>query len=103
MVFAWSLTEVIRYSFYACSLLGKEPYTLLWLRYTTFFVLYPIGAGSEAFVNYATLPRSNPVPSFSSWALGSVWTPYDCVRGVLFLIWWPGEWREMIKTLMNDS
>lgn len=91
MVFAWSLTEVIRYTFYAASLLGKEPYPLLWLRYTTFFILYPVGAGSEAFVNYATLPRSSPIPSLGSWALGSFWTPLDYVRGVLFLIWWPGE------------
>ncbi|KAI5121580.1 hypothetical protein M0805_000759 [Coniferiporia weirii] len=90
MVFAWSLTEVVRYTFYACSLIGVEPYALLWLRYTTFFVLYPLGAGSEAFVNYATLPRSSPIPSISAWARGSVWTPADYVRGALFVIWWPG-------------
>lgn len=91
MVLAWSLTEVIRYSFYAASLLGSEPHFLLWLRYTTFFALYPIGAGSEAFVNYATLPRSSPLPSLNGWIRGAVWTPYDYARGVLFLIWWPGK------------
>ncbi|EJD02807.1 PTPLA-domain-containing protein [Fomitiporia mediterranea MF3/22] len=90
MVLAWSLTEVIRYAFYALSLLSIEPYPLLWLRYTTFLVLYPLGAGSEAFVNFATLPHGSPIPSFNAWARGAVWMPYDYIRGVLFLIWWPG-------------
>lgn len=91
MVLAWSLTEVTRYTFYALSLLGSEPHALLWLRYTTFFLLYPLGAGSEAFVNFATLPRASPLPSVGGWVRGAVWTPYDYVRGVLFLVWWPGE------------
>lgn len=84
MVFAWSFTEVIRYAFYAFSLIGFEPYPLLWLRYTTFYILYPIGAGSEAFVNFATLPKTLPFSGDGSW------TPVDYVRGALFLIWWPG-------------
>ena len=98
MVLAWSLTEVIRYSFYACALLGKEPYPLLYLRYTTFLVLYPLGASSEAFVNFATLPKSWPIPGFRSWVRGeTIWMPQDYVRGLLFLIWWPGE------SLVNDK
>ncbi|WBW72769.1 3-hydroxyacyl-CoA dehydratase involved in very long-chain fatty acid elongation Phs1 [Schizosaccharomyces osmophilus] len=47
MILAWSITEVIRYAFYACNLAGSVPKLLLWLRYNTFLVLYPIGAGSE--------------------------------------------------------
>ncbi|KAJ3877725.1 PTPLA-domain-containing protein [Lentinula edodes] len=89
MVFAWSLTEVIRYSFYACNLLGYEPSELLYLRYTTFYVLYPLGASSEAFLIYATLPSTSPIPSWSSWIMG-MWTPTDYIRATLFLIWWPG-------------
>ncbi|KAF9051067.1 PTPLA-domain-containing protein [Hymenopellis radicata] len=89
MVFAWSVTEVIRYSFYAANLLGHEPYPLLYLRYTAFYVLYPMGASSEAFLNYATLPSSSPIPSWSSWAKG-MWKPTDYIRAILFLIWWPG-------------
>jgi len=86
MVLAWSITEVIRYSFYSFNLLGKNPYPLLWLRYTTFFVLYPIGASSEAFVNYASLPKSSPLPLF----LQGSWKLSDSIRGLLFVIWWPG-------------
>ncbi|KAF5389391.1 hypothetical protein D9757_004281 [Collybiopsis confluens] len=69
MVFAWSLTEVIRYSYYAANLLGLEPAVLLYLRYTTFYLLYPLGASSEAFLIYATLPATSPIPSWSSWAM----------------------------------
>jgi very-long-chain (3R)-3-hydroxyacyl-CoA dehydratase len=58
MLLAWSVTEVIRYSFYAWNILDEVPYFLLWLRYnylriwvdcrySTFWVLYPIGVGSE--------------------------------------------------------
>ncbi|KAG7446361.1 protein tyrosine phosphatase [Guyanagaster necrorhizus] len=89
MVFAWSATEVVRYSFYAFTLLGHEPKQLLYLRYTLFYVLYPLGASSEAFLNYATLPASSPIPSWLSWAQG-MWKPTDYIRGLLFLIWWPG-------------
>ncbi|KAF9461293.1 tyrosine phosphatase-like protein [Collybia nuda] len=89
MVFAWSTTEIIRYSFYACNLLGYEPKILLYLRYTTFYVLYPLGASSEAFLIYATLPSSSPIPGWKSWYQG-LWKPTDYFRGLLFLIWWPG-------------
>jgi very-long-chain (3R)-3-hydroxyacyl-CoA dehydratase len=90
MVLAWSMTEVIRYSFYACNILGKNPYVLLYLRYTTFYILYPVGASSEAFLTYATLPTSSPVPGWQSWMQG-MWKPMDYARAVLFAIWWPGN------------
>jgi very-long-chain (3R)-3-hydroxyacyl-CoA dehydratase len=83
MVFAWSFTEVIRYTFYALNLVGLNPRFLLWLRYTTFYVLYPLGASSEAFITFATLPNSRP-------SEGN-WTLWDFGRAFLFTIWWPGE------------
>ncbi|KAJ8456381.1 hypothetical protein ONZ45_g18744 [Pleurotus djamor] len=86
MVFAWSATESIRYPFYACSLLGLEPYPLLYLRYTTFYILYPLGASSEAFLIWATVPHSFPM-NIDLTSFQGVW---DCARGVLFTIWWPG-------------
>ncbi|QRW23968.1 Electron transfer flavoprotein domain [Rhizoctonia solani] len=82
MVLAWSITEVIRYSFYACNLAGSEPHFLVWLRYTTFYVLYPLGAWSENALTYSTLPNSSP--------LSGKWTPYDYLRGFFVLIWTPG-------------
>ena len=83
MVLSWSLTEVVRYSFYAFSLLGTEPAPLVFLRYTLFYLLYPTGASSEAFLMYATLPT----PVLSLGLQGGV---HALVRKVLFVTWWPG-------------
>jgi len=92
MVLSWALTEVIRYTFYAASLVGWEFGPLLWARYSTFFVLYPTGAGSEALINLATLPIS--AASGGSWLSVlpfAQWDTYALLRGVLFVVWWPGE------------
>jgi len=91
MILSWSLTEVIRYAFYIFSLLGKEPPRLLtYLRVTTFYVLYPLGAGSEAFLIFAT------VSSWESFKNGAV-SLWDVARAVLFLFWWPGKWFNLAE------
>lgn len=56
MVLAWSLTEVPRYFYFAYCSLKKPPRALVWLRYSTFFPLYPLGATSEWFCVYIALP-----------------------------------------------
>lgn len=89
MVLSWAMTEVIRYSFYACSLVGMTPFALLYLRYTTFYILYLTGASSEAFIIYATLPAYSPLSEWQSWLQG-MWKPTDYIRAGLFIIWWPG-------------
>lgn len=97
MVVAWSLTEMVRYGYYADTLVAAEtkdtPQWLIWLRwvssvqrdreieqrierisclplnvllvfnsllcsYSTFYVLYPLGAGSELVLVYRTLPEA---------------------------------------------
>jgi len=85
MVFAWSFTEVIRYSFYAANIVGYEPYILTYLRYTTFYVLYPLGASSEAFLVFSTLPPLSTKSFFSK-----SWGVEDYAHAFLFSIWWPG-------------
>jgi len=57
-VFAWSLTEVIRYSYYAFSLFNAAPYFLTWCRYTFFIVLYPIGVVGELWSVFFSLSFS---------------------------------------------
>ncbi|KAK3166908.1 hypothetical protein OEA41_010033 [Lepraria neglecta] len=48
MLLAWSVTEVIRYSYFVWNLRGNGvPGFVTWLRYNTFYVLYPIGISSE--------------------------------------------------------
>ena len=58
MIAAWALTEVPRYSYFAASALrGSAPYCLVWLRYSTFYLLYPLGAFGEAWTLWNALPE----------------------------------------------
>ena len=76
MVLAWSLTEVPRYAYYA---LPRPPSWLTWLRYSTFYLLYPFGAGSEALLALSTI---------SEWQSG--WSLEDWLKAAMVLIWIPG-------------
>ena len=84
LLICWSVTEVLRYGFYACKVtiscvllylhiepvgtrgaevwahvqeLGTMPYPLLWLRYSTFVPLYPLGVASEMTMVYLAMPH----------------------------------------------
>uniref|UniRef100_A0A8D8XV69 Very-long-chain (3R)-3-hydroxyacyl-CoA dehydratase n=1 Tax=Cacopsylla melanoneura TaxID=428564 RepID=A0A8D8XV69_9HEMI len=46
-LFAWTVTEIIRYLFYALNLINAVPDLLIWCRYTFFIALYPIGITGE--------------------------------------------------------
>ncbi|KAK7753458.1 hypothetical protein SLS62_004533 [Diatrype stigma] len=72
MLLAWSTTEVIRYSYFALTLAagGKPPAPLHWLRYHAFFVLYPVGISSEAWLIWrAVEPARDAVHPYYSTAL----------------------------------
>ncbi|XP_062143696.1 very-long-chain (3R)-3-hydroxyacyl-CoA dehydratase PASTICCINO 2 [Alnus glutinosa] len=57
LVISWSITEIIRYSFFGIKeALGFTPSWLLWLRYSTFLLLYPTGIASEVGLIYLALP-----------------------------------------------
>jgi very-long-chain (3R)-3-hydroxyacyl-CoA dehydratase len=47
MLVAWSVTEVVRYGFFGLGLAGLLPKWLEWARYNLFYILYPLGIGSE--------------------------------------------------------
>ncbi|XP_075235707.1 3-hydroxyacyl-CoA dehydratase 1 isoform X2 [Lycorma delicatula] len=53
LLFAWSITEIIRYGYYALNIINLVPYVLVWCRYTFFFALYPIGVSGELLCFYA--------------------------------------------------
>lgn len=57
LLLAWSVTEIVRYSFFAFKELGMSPKPLLWLRYTTFIPLYPLGVASEMTMVALALPQ----------------------------------------------
>lgn len=53
MVLAWSAADTIRYLYFATRLVGGHQYRILsWLRYSAFYVLYPIGIAGEVGVVY---------------------------------------------------
>ncbi|CAD7701272.1 unnamed protein product, partial [Ostreobium quekettii] len=56
LVAAWSVSEVIRYGYFAFKELGVEFYLAKWLRYTGFIVLYPVGVSSELAMVFLALP-----------------------------------------------
>ncbi|KAI0168443.1 tyrosine phosphatase-like protein [Pestalotiopsis sp. NC0098] len=78
MLFAWSLTEVIRYSYLALKLAGSEPYAFLWVRYSSYLVLYPVGILSEMGMMYLALGPAGhkfgpPYQAFLLACLGLIW------------------------------
>ena len=52
---AWGVTEIVRYSFYATSLVSKNIYALSFLRYTLFIVLYPTGVFGEWLILFSQM------------------------------------------------
>ncbi|OLL24471.1 putative very-long-chain (3R)-3-hydroxyacyl-CoA dehydratase [Neolecta irregularis DAH-3] len=59
MLAAWSIAEVIRYSFYAFNLRQNFPQFLIKLRYNAFYSLYPLGAGSEMWLIFKSLDAAD--------------------------------------------
>lgn len=57
LVLSWSITELIRYSFFGMrEAFGISPSWLQWLRYSTFYIMYPTGISSEVGLIIASLP-----------------------------------------------
>lgn len=54
-ILAWSITEIIRYAYYALNLVDIVPSSLTFLRYSTFLVMYPLGITGELLCMYHSL------------------------------------------------
>ena len=55
LLLAWTVTEIIRYSFYAFNLLNVHVPLVTWLRYTLFIFLYPLGVTGELWCAFSSL------------------------------------------------
>ena len=64
MVLAWSLSVVIRFTFYNIGLMGYSSKWMTWARYSFFLILYPIGAFGEVVLIYTGL---DSIHSLSKW------------------------------------
>lgn len=76
---AWSVTEVVRYSYYASNLTdaANVPQWLTWMRYSLFYVLYPCGVASEMTMIYLSLSEAERVVgSWYSWLLFAILFTY---------------------------
>lgn len=81
MLCAWSVTEVIRYTYFALKQFEAIPGWLHWLRYSAFLILYPIGISSEVAMTLQAL--FGPAQDFVSW--------YPYALGAVLLSYIPGE------------
>jgi len=76
MLIAWSVTEVIRYWFFTLSLGGLLPGFLSWLRYNTFWVLYPLGISSEWWLIYKAVGPAKGIRQEWAWLLQLILAGY---------------------------
>jgi very-long-chain (3R)-3-hydroxyacyl-CoA dehydratase len=80
---AWGITEIIRYGFFAITLSGNAvPSWWTWLRYNTFYVLYPIGISSECTLIFKALGPAAEIEPLFWWALVAILGIY--VPGMFF-------------------
>mmetsp|Transcript_4354 Transcript_4354/g.5042 ORF Transcript_4354/g.5042 Transcript_4354/m.5042 type:complete len:120 (+) Transcript_4354:327-686(+) len=94
MIIAWCCAEIIRYTFYAVKELEVGiPYPLLWLRYTAFVVLYPLGISSEwVTIILGGMPKvkNNPVYQYPMPNALNIAFDYWSVLGFCVLCYAPG-------------
>ncbi|KAI9247349.1 tyrosine phosphatase-like protein [Sporodiniella umbellata] len=85
MTIAWSIAECTRYIFYIFHLLGGGvPALVSWARYNFFFILYPLGVGSEMTMVYQALPYAKLISPWYYFALIAVALIYIPGFPVLF-------------------
>jgi very-long-chain (3R)-3-hydroxyacyl-CoA dehydratase len=84
MLLAWSVTEVIRYSYFVFNLTGAVPRAWSWLRYNSFLVLYPIGVGSECWLVWKASQMAGQTGGMGVWEKYAMWA----VLGIYV----PGFW-----------
>ncbi|KAK5122144.1 hypothetical protein LTR85_004390 [Meristemomyces frigidus] len=85
MLLAWSVTEVVRYTYFAVNLAyGGVPSWLTWLRYNAFFVLYPLGISSECWLVYLAIAPARSWNQAYEWVLKLVLFVYIPGSYVLF-------------------
>ncbi|MCW5909011.1 MAG: protein tyrosine phosphatase-like domain-containing protein [Chitinophagales bacterium] len=85
---AWGITELVRYSFYFLSLFNRQPYILLFMRYTFFIVLYPLGVTGEWFIFFHPLISNGITLSIYTFAILFIFIAYMYYFPVLYGYMW---------------
>jgi len=90
MLLAWSITEVIRYFYFVLTLDGYQPDGLRWLRYNTFYVLYPMGISSEAWLVYKAIEPAgalHPLLPLALYAILAIYVPGESPSARSQMLW----------------
>ncbi|KFB35502.1 hypothetical protein ZHAS_00002294 [Anopheles sinensis] len=82
-ILAWSITEIIRYGYYALNLVDAVPQLLIFLRYTTFIALYPIGVTGELLCFYWA---QSHVAETKQWSV-EMPNKYNFTFSYFYLLW----------------
>ncbi|KAM3416313.1 Very-long-chain (3R)-3-hydroxyacyl-CoA dehydratase [Cercospora zeina] len=61
LLIAWSIADTIRYAYLALNLHGKAPDSLIWVRYSMFYVLYPVGIACEWWLMFRAVGPASEV------------------------------------------
>ncbi|MCJ1308961.1 hypothetical protein MMC25_002616 [Agyrium rufum] len=75
MLFAWSVTEVVRYSYFLLNLKFGVPGFLTWARYNLFFVLYPVGITSEVILIWKAGELEGGYGAWARWVVLAIYVP----------------------------
>ncbi|XP_078179574.1 protein-tyrosine phosphatase-like, PTPLA [Carex rostrata] len=98
---AWSLSEVIRYSHYALSILKVCPSWLTYFRYTAFIFLYPIGIGpGEMWLMYQALSYVKERSLYSDFFDKFAFSYYSFLVAVL--VCYPFLWLKLYLHLFKQ-
>ncbi|XP_044504943.1 very-long-chain (3R)-3-hydroxyacyl-CoA dehydratase 2 [Mangifera indica] len=98
---AWSLSEVIRYPFYALNSIGTCPSWITYLRYTAFIVLYPIGLfPGEMWLMYEALPCIKKKNLFADFFGVLPFSYYNFLR--VMLVCYPFLWLKLYLHLFKQ-
>lgn len=81
----------VRAALRVCSLLLPTHCDASLHSYTFFYVLYPLGAASEAQLMFSTLPKK------WFWEAPSTWSLTNYVFLGLWCLWWPGKCSSALK------
>jgi very-long-chain (3R)-3-hydroxyacyl-CoA dehydratase len=92
---AWSITEITRVAFYISGLFGKEIKALLWMRYTFFIVLYPIGVIGEFMAMFSFMEWRHF--NFDAIGIGLV------VIALLYVVFFPKLYMHMFGQRRKNS
>ncbi|KAK2643163.1 hypothetical protein Ddye_024926 [Dipteronia dyeriana] len=98
---AWSLSEVIRYPYYALNCIGNCPSWITYLRYTAFIILYPIGlVPGEMWLMYEALPYIKKKNPYADYFALLPFSYYNFVT--VLLVCYPFLWLNLYLYLLKQ-